>query len=105
MTVQRIGLATHKGDSVVGRSLNEATDRRLKHGFRSHWPIQGVTVLVVLLLTSGSTAQFLAEEEVANPVGLEGRLHVFAIELRSVPRVRIRANIDYELDLLAGKEP
>jgi hypothetical protein len=99
MTVARVALAAHQCNAVVAGTVEQPRNRRPEPRLHRHHAIQRVTILVVVLGLVRTATELSTEEQVAG-LAIEGGRQILAIELRGKARVRIRSNIDEELDAL-----
>ena len=99
MTVARVALAAHQCDPVVASAVEQPRNRRPKPRLQRHRAIERVTILVVVLGLVRTATELGTEEKVAG-LAIEGGHQILAIELRGKAGVRVRPNIDEELDAL-----
>jgi hypothetical protein len=99
MTVARVALAAHQCDPVVASAVEQPRNRRPKPRLQGHRAIERVTILVVVLGLIRTATELGSEEKVAG-LAIEGGRQILAIELRGKAGIRVRPNIDEELDAL-----
>jgi hypothetical protein len=104
VTVVWVSLAADQGDAIATRTLDETLDGSRKRLLFGHRSVQGVALSVIVILTCGPPPELLAQEQITHPALSHRGLELIAVEVRRVARVRKRAHIDQELDLLPRDE-
>lgn len=91
--------ADDRGGSSLERSF-EHIDASEEVGTLGQLPVEDPTLLIVEALVGGPSPKLLAQEEVPDPVCLEGSLEGGAVEVARVGRVGVRANVDRNGDVV-----
>jgi hypothetical protein len=100
----RILLATHDRDTVLLDSLFQASEALKEDRRRGYSIVHDVSFVIVKLVFLRPPAKLHAEKKVFDSRSLQGVLKFLPVEMRHIPRIRIRARIHYDLDRVARQK-
>jgi len=97
-------LAAHDCHPLFADSCLQAPDRIEKRGILCDTEVEHMAALIVEALVVRPSAEFAAEEPIADSLALHRRLQLFAIEVCHVPGIRVGADVDQDLYAMCDQQ-